>query len=79
MPATIALIRDSMAASGAMALATRGHFAKLGSTAAGCATAPQASVAAAVAPVRNATMPLEPLSCLAVPLHLASELIVDSK
>src|ERR1700719_2536751 len=80
MPATIVFIRDSMAASGAMALATRGHSNKPGSAADVCATAPQASTAAAVAPVRNdATMPTELPSCLAVPQHPASELIVDSK
>ena len=53
MPATIAFMRDSMAASGAMALATRGHSDKPGSAADACAGTPQASAAAALKFLRN--------------------------
>src|SRR5258707_13676619 len=83
MPATMALIRDSMAASGAIALATRGHCGKLGSAADACATAPHAdaaNAAAALTLVRSeATLPMELLSCLPALRHPASELIFDSK
>jgi hypothetical protein len=76
----MAFMRDSMAAFGAMALATRGHSDELGSAADACACAPQASAAAALKFISNdATLPMQLLSCLPAPQHLASEFIVDSQ